>query len=400
MNRIKSVFVSNPMIWVTAGIEAFFWMAIAASSYQTVYLKGLGMDATVIGYISALCSAVSIVATPVWGILCDKFRDTRRVTALCIVIGGVLWALIPFTSSWVLGPISFFLISIPFVSFFRAPGTTLMESVVLDTCARNNIVYSRIRIGGSLGYAVFSFILVRIIPKLGYVSIFYLYGLIMLPAVLLILLTGKGEAKGIAKPLSFREMQLGTLMSNPSFLCFTVFSFAITMSLTSSFTYIPYMLEAVGASESLMGLSVGLRALVEVPALLSAPFLCRRLSVRGTLLISAFVLTCEHLLYLVAGNLPFLLFLSVLHGFGEGLKIALLMYYVKALAPPHLQATAQAVNATIAGLATILGNAVAGHIISAFGVRGFYAFIGFVLIAGTLFWLISLRFTPRVDVKY
>ncbi len=401
MRKLKQLLSANPMVWAVIGIEAFYWIAGTSGMYQTVYLKGLGLDATVIGYITALCSAVAIFATPVWGVLCDKFQSTRRVTALCIALGCVLWALVPLTSLWMLGPVSFLLIILPLGNFFRTPGATLMEAVVIENCVTNGIVYSRIRIAGSISYALFSFVLVRWLPTVGYQTIFYYYGILMIPAILLIAFTGS-ERRGasVARPLSLKEMQLGTLLKDRSFLFFLIFSFACTLPINTSFTYIPYLLEELGIDEALLGLTVGIRALTEAPALLLTPFLCKKLSVRGTLILSAFILAGEHLLYAVTGNLATVLALSVLHGLGVGVRIALVMYYVRALAPVQLQATAQAVNATAGNLATIFGNVIAGHLILSLGIRGFYVLMGSILVLGTLFWVVSLRFTRKIDVTY
>jgi len=220
MNRMKQFLRMNPMIWLFMGIEGFYWMGGTAFSYQSVYLKGLGMDATTIGYITALCSVIAIIASPMWGILCDKLRDTRRVTVVCLLLSSVFWALVPATSAWMLGPVTFLLIMIPLTNFFKAPAMTLMETVVLDGCARERITYSTVRTSGSLFYALVCFLLVQVLPKVGYENIFYFYGILMIPTMILIYKSGrKDEQIKMAKPLSLKEMHLGSLLANSPMLC-------------------------------------------------------------------------------------------------------------------------------------------------------------------------------------
>jgi len=401
MNRMKQFLRMNPMIWLFMGIEGFYWMGGTAFSYQSVYLKGLGMDATTIGYITALCSVIAIIASPMWGILCDKLRDTRRVTVVCLLLSSVFWALVPATSAWMLGPVTFLLIMIPLTNFFKAPAMTLMETVVLDGCARERITYSTVRTSGSLFYALVCFLLVQVLPKVGYENIFYFYGILMIPTMILIYKSGrKDEQIKMAKPLSLKEMHLGSLLANSPMLCYLIFSFFSVLPLNTSFTYMPYLLEEIGSADSMVGLIVGIRALLEIPGLLSGPFLCRKFSPKMVLIFAAVLMALEHLLYSVVTNLPTVLILSVIHGVAAGLRLALAMFYVKALAPAHLQATALTVNATINNMAAITGNMIAGSLIALLGIRGFYGLMGGVLTFGILFWIITWRFTPKVDVTY
>ena len=45
-----------------SGLEFMYWFAAATNSFTTVYLQDIGMDSTEVGMISALNSAVSILA--------------------------------------------------------------------------------------------------------------------------------------------------------------------------------------------------------------------------------------------------------------------------------------------------------------------------------------------------
>jgi len=401
LSGLRSWLSGNSAAFKLAGIEAFFWIAATGASYQSVYLKSLGLSATIIGFITALSSAVAIIASPLWGILCDKFRDTRRVTVFCILCSCVLWALIPFTSTWYLGPVSALLLTLPLINFFRTPSNTLMESFVLGACSQHRVPYPHARMAGSLGYALMCFFLVSWLPKVGYRTIFYYYGILMIPAMILIWNTKpKDPSRAAAKPLTLREMQIGSLMKNKSFVFFMIFMFFSSLPMITSFTYIPYLLDAIGSDSSLMGLIIGTRALVEIPSLLGAQWLCRRFSVQKALVASAVLLATEHLLYGAANGLPMVIALSVVHGIATGLRIALVMYYVRSLAPPHLQATAQTVNSTTGNMASITGNVIAGWLITQLGIRGFFALMGGLLTAGLLFWILSMRFTPKVEVRY
>jgi len=85
----------------------------------------------------------------------------------------------------------------------------------------------------------------------------------------------------------------------------------------------PYLLEEIGSADSMVGLIVGIRALLEIPGLLSGPFLCRKFSPKMVLIFAAVLMALEHLLYSVVTNLPTVLILSVIHGVAAGLRLAL-----------------------------------------------------------------------------
>lgn len=378
--------------------EFLFWFATATASYLTVFLQKNGFDATQVGLINSINSAIAICAAPFWGMVSDRMRSLRRVFIICMCVGMLFWALVPLSAQYTIGSVAVLFFIIPIGSFFRMPAGSLFDAFVVQSAAHSGVVYGSVRIWGSISYAVMCFILAAVLPLTGIEITFYLYGLLFLPLIILMVkLKDPGtDGRSMQKPTSLREMQLNRLFKNYHFVSYLIFSIAFTMPMNTSLTFLPYLIEQVGGDSAQLGMFFGYKALLEIPMLLLVQPLRRRISLPSIMLLSAGLFAAEFLLYTVAPSSGAVLAIQTLHGLAGGLSIGVASNYVFALAPEGLNGTAQTVNGSMNSIAAIVGNLLGGMLITSVGIRNFYLVSAGIVLAAGVYFIAALRFGRSV----
>lgn len=123
------------------------------SSYIVMYLTHMGYRAVTCGLITSLTLMANLLMEPVGGYITDTFLSTRRYLAVCV---GLICALCLFCT-WNAGQPWLCLPAMVLTAGLSYPFSQLLDAWV--NCSRSldqGLVYSRIRAGGSIGYAVTS----------------------------------------------------------------------------------------------------------------------------------------------------------------------------------------------------------------------------------------------------
>ena len=121
------------------------------SSFIVPYLTQLGISATLCGVITSLTLLANLLMEPVGGYITDTFLTTRKYLLICI---GLISALC--VTLWAERP----LVSIPLLVLeagLAYPFSQLMDAWVDGSRALDpGLIYSRVRAGGSIGFAAAS----------------------------------------------------------------------------------------------------------------------------------------------------------------------------------------------------------------------------------------------------
>ena len=134
------------------------------SSFIVLFLTEQGYSATVCGIITSLTFLANLLMEPVGGYITDTFLPTRRYLLVCIGIVSMVCAFCTkfMNQSWLLLP------GLVLAAGLAYPFSQLMDAWVnLSKESYPGLIYSRIRAGGSIGFAVMS-----VIQTLGMESLF------------------------------------------------------------------------------------------------------------------------------------------------------------------------------------------------------------------------------------
>lgn len=409
--------------------SGIFWFAWAFGVYLNVYLKQSGFTASLLGVLNAICSAVGIAAVSFWGMVSDRVKSVRKVLVLLLIIGSVLYALIPVAgatagimsaATWIL---------VPAINFFRGQAPTMSENLIVRSANENRLNYGRIRALGSLLFTVGAVIITFNVNKVGYANTFWISSLLMTPVIVLVLIcpepgqngangetqgeangkangetNDKGGAKAVAKAeaKAKEKPDYAQLFKNRTYMLFLVFAFIFYICTTCEYTFIPYLMEDRGISNDLFALVSAYRALFEIPFLVLMLRIRRRFSLRSMISLVPVLMAMETMGFaFFAHNLGSMLFFCTFYGLGNGLFIGGAFNYLYEIAPDNLKATAHAYFAAVSQISSIMGNLFGGYLYDAVGSRLFYVIVGLLFLLSAVVFHLSgkTKVTGKVAEK-
>lgn len=195
------------------------------SSFIVLFLTEQGYSATVCGIITSLTFLANLLMEPVGGYITDTFLPTRRYLLVCIGIVSMVCAFCTkfMDQSWLLLP------GLVLAAGLAYPFSQLMDAWVnLSKESYPGLIYSRIRAGGSIGFAVMSVIGGFYFKHWGwnrYFQMQILLFLMMIPFLILLPDTrlGNHRKKGEAeKSLSFVQAFQQLVKSRRFCFCLTI----------------------------------------------------------------------------------------------------------------------------------------------------------------------------------
>lgn len=375
------------------GVSGIFWFAWAFGCYQTVYLQDVGFTASGLGLLNAISSGVAIASVSFWGMVSDKIGSLRKVLIVVLSGGALFYALVPLIPTGLPFSPLLFLCLLPAINFFRGSMATFTENLLVRNCNELRLNFGMLRSTGSFLFTVGSIIISSLLPVVGVENTFWLCGVLMLPPIIFTFFSRDPNAKPKAQKGESRNLNLGELFHNRSYVVFLVFIFLFYIAATCESSFIPYFMQDVGISSEKYGIILAYRALLEIPFLLLMVRLRRRFPLRNLVIAAAVLMAMECLgLSLITNSLPVMILVSTFFGLGNGLFIGSSLNYVYELAPDHLKASAQAFYASVSSVAGILGNLAGGVVFDAIGAKPFYlAVTGMYLVSVFLFSLSILR---------
>ena len=392
LRRIKYLFASLPHTYYQFSAMSFlFWAAMTGTSFTTVYLQGLNFSAIQIGTMSAAFTTINIVAPPLWGIVSDKWRSVKKVFALCFFSSAVFWFILPFSVRWI-SPMIVLLI-LPFYRIVGAPTMSLHDGwIVRHVNHDRRIGFGRIRMWGSLGFAIIAFMYGIELESVSINIIFYLYAIFAVPCVILAL-SIKEDYGSSGRSLNLREMQLGRIVRTKQLMAYLVFNILIYAPLMASFTFMPFLIQEVGGHSSFLGTLLSFEALTEMVLLILSVRLLKRFKLTHVLIFVGFLYAAEVVLYGFCQAPWHIFILKCAHGLGYGLYLSCTVQYVYRLAPKNLTSTAQTLVSCSSALSGIIGSIIGGTVIQSMGARVFFRYSGLLMVLVAAAYAAWIRLT-------
>ena len=374
--------------------QMFFFMSTVAFSFNVILMQSKGFSNTTIGIILAINAIVSIVMQPVWGFVCDWIQSVRKVFVFCTILTCISYCSLAFFSS-----VTAFTIIFPISTIFSCVLITLVNAACLVGIEQTNITFGSVRIWGSIGYAGMSFLIGHLL-RLNYSIniIFPVYAIFAVASITLSFFIEDTAPR--AKASSFKDMNLGVLFKNYHFITCMACICICYIPISATFSYAVNVFEALGGSKGIAGTIFAMRALAEVPFFIVSAPLIRRFGARNILIFSLFIFAGSILTFGFATNINVALVANVLEGPAYGLLLPSAIYYIYDLSPLNLRTTAQTVLTTVQkGVGSMVGNFVAGLLIDLSGPAAAFRFLSIIMLAGIVFFLLSLYFGKKKNIS-
>jgi MFS transporter, PPP family, 3-phenylpropionic acid transporter len=377
---VKKVWSFSFYFWQFAGV-AFF------APFFVLYYQGLGFSGPEIGLLTGLSPIVTLVCAPLWTGLADATRRHRLILSLALVGGIVALSVFPFLRAFwpVLAMGALF-------SAFNAPVPSLADSATMRLLAEGREMYGRLRMGGTVGFALAALLAGGLVQNYGLRAAFWGgAGLYMVA----LLINQKLWVPAPPIPAGHVSVSGGSrvLMTNPRWLLFLVGAFAGGLSLAATNNYLFSYLKELGASETTMGLALTLGTLVEAPVLFFGHRLLQWLKPYRLFVVTLVITGGRLLLMAAARDANQALLIQLLTGLTFPPMWIAGVAYAHESAPPGLSATAQGIfGAAVFGIGGAVGGFTGGPLLASLGAHTMYLvfgltvliLVGLVLVAGRL----------------
>lgn len=367
--------------------KAFYFVFFGAGAclipFLALYYQSLGLSGREIGFLTGIVPLITMFGASLWSMFSDATGKHRLL--FLISIGGVWAIVLVMTQAATFGQL------IPIVmiyAFFISPIIPLTDNSVMAALGDRGAEYGRIRVWGAYGWGIFALIIGPISERYGLQWAFIGF----LSTWIFLLLIGSRLPMHVAAAGSKFWSEIRILLSSRRWFLFLAVALIEGMSLGIFLNFLFLYLEDMGASRTIMGLSLTAATLSEIPVFLYSRKLLQRWDSQFLLALSLIFVVIRAFAY-VNMTAPWqVLLISLLHGPTFSLMWASGVAYASKMAPPGLGATAQGVYAgTVMGLGSALGAFTGGTIFDAYGPVAAFQWAGIASLAALILFVFVNR---------
>ena len=389
----------------------FFWSSVVSIEIFLVpFLIASGYSSTLAGYVMSAAFFFSIGTGPLWGLVCDRTGRHRLVIILAMVSAALAMLAVP-------GVRSFYPAILLLAAVYSATANSMpaiLDSWIMEHRARDSSInYGVARGFGSLGYAMMSIGLGRVVDRLGLAAMFRVYAAVAAAVVLVVLSIRKPRGAETAAPqggpapkdhriitgslapaanTSVRAL-VRAVVSSKEYFWFVLASLGIFTSLRAAITFLPLLVYSVGGTNTHLGFAQAVAASSEIPFMLIAAWLVKRYRPRYVLVtaMAMFVVRVGILRYVTTPTGVVLV--QLLHGASFGLFLPASIYFIDVVAPKQFKTVFQTIAPAIYfGIGSVTGSSIAGNVVDIFGLDALYRFTPVpIVLAVILFAVMVIR---------
>ena len=376
-------------------------------AYQAVYMANInnyllsvGLQAHTVARVASILPIVGAGGLFIFGRLGDRVRS-KNILLIALIILSAAMVLLLGRGSAVMGAggdiaplVVFITIVLCAHAFVYMPTDPLLSTITLEALDRTKSSFGPIRAVGTVSFALTAAVIGFLIDDQ--------WGrIIWMSAAALILCAASGlllpKVAGHAREKKER-IPLTVLLKNKSLMVMICLSFFLMLSASLFFSVFSMHLASgaiVGGAlvgSRLVNIASTVGAVAEVPFLIYADRIYKRIGVGAILLIAALAISVRMTLIYFISNPYQILATQILHGWGF-IAIAFAMAkYINLVVPPQLKSAGQMLNAIIAVTCSrAIGSFTASYITEYMGMRENFlagaavAFISFIVF-GIIIW--------------
>lgn len=312
-----------------AGVGIFF-------PYIALYLNSIGLTAVQVGLLLALVPLTAFLVQPLWGMAMDINHQHRLALAFaCSSVGVVMLLYANVTQFWLL------LLLTVLHALMMAPLQILVTALALEHLARqeSKTGFGSLRLWGSIGFAISTFGIGAALVDAG--TVWWILPLYAGGNLVLGLIAYTFPEADVHGQASWRE-GVGLLRQERPFLWFLLGLLLIGMTLGIANNYIAVYVVDIGGAGWVIGASLAISALVEVPLLANVQTFIDRWGVRIMLLVGAAVLPLRWLLLALNHQPLAVMPIQITHSIAMMSLLVVAVLYVDRLLEPKWRTSGQA----------------------------------------------------------
>lgn len=332
-------------------------------SYLSLLLVHNGLNSGQIGILMATGTLIAITIQPMWGIISDRYNQTRLVLILSVAVPALLAVF--YRSEYFIVLLLVYTCS----TIFSSTQAPIADSYAISAANRAGTTYGSIRLMMSIGAALGAYAGGLYVSTFSVSTIWLPFLFFNLIAVLIAFTLPKQAEENHMMRQSFTQ-GVRQLLGNRVFLAFLGGSFLVNQTMAAFGTYFVIAFQSVGGSTRYAGIALFLASVTNVPSMLFASKVIKRLGRERTLLLGALIYVLRWGIQVAFPYPSVMIGVQVLHGLSFGFFYIAAVEYVSQITSNEMQATGQSVfNMVFAGFSGIVGNLLNGYLLNQGGVE-------------------------------
>ncbi|MDO4188442.1 MAG: MFS transporter [Lachnospiraceae bacterium] len=375
-------------------IQGFFWMSYCiATGFVSLYLLGDGATNVEIGIVTALFGAISAIAQPVLGRICDKSEKVswKNMMLVCVFIELILCICMCFISGRLFSCI--FIGSLILVANLCMPFVN--SSLFYYKSNDININFGIARGIGSGSYALLALIIGNLVVIYGTKTVPAVGILITIGFILVILMmpydARLDNSSLNASDNSNKKSIKDFVKKYPSFFTMLVGFIFLATTHNIVMTYLLQIIQSVGGNSEHLGVTIAIQAGVEIPVLFLSGFFIKKYSAKSLMVFAAFGYVIKAALFYAAGSVISIYFVGLAQMISFAIFASASVYYTGETVYEEDRTVGQSLMTSVVAIGTVLGNLIGGLLLDMYGIRNMLLTNTIIGIIGLVIVLLSLK---------
>lgn len=341
----------SPSRWAAFYYFTFFAAIGILVPFINLYYESVGLDAGSIGILAALPTVVSLVASPLWGVVADKLRLHKVLLPIAMVGNAIVVFFLLQMHQFV-----FLAIFVLLQAFFGSPIGPMADNSILEMLGeKGRHRYGSLRLWGAIGFGITSWVIGNLIDRTGLGIIAISYPIMF---VISAWVASHLPAPQIITPPKFHDLK--RLVANIGWRGLLISMFFMGLCASIHANYFVLYMKGIGAASGLFGTALVVASVSEMLMFLLVPKLIQRGLTRSMIIAGFVAWIIRELLCAVIQDPILATYSQVLHGLAFSALWTATITLARELVPAGWGATAQGLLASVAwgaawGLGALLG---------------------------------------------
>lgn len=365
--------IKGKALYVKLGLFYIFQYAALASftPYLTYYFQQKGFSYTQIGILLAISSLVGVIVQPAWGSVTDKYLSNRISLIASMLIASL--AMVPFMLVNGFFAISIFLI---LLLCFQSPVMPLGDAYTYEVIEQHSeMQYGKIRLMGSIGYAVTAYLIGSVANKVGIQSAFISFSFLMILGAVTIA-SVRVESKTIRKRSESRGII--NLLKERKFLLFLAMTIVVHISFGINSNYVTVLVQETGGNVANLGMLWFVLAMSELPVFFFSNRLMKKFGDMNIVLFGVGFFILRFFLSSLCSSYITVIAVQLLQSVTFPLFLVGVLNYLNRTAPPNMRSSAMTLYSASGGIGIFIGNAFGGILLESISIFSLYRIITLV----------------------
>ena len=351
----------------------------------SIYLAGVGFNATEISLVASASPLFAMVFQPLCGFLADYFKSPKLVTIFTLILTIICGLLFAYTKNLIL------------LFLFNGLTQGFLNGVLTLTdriCLGAPYAYGSIRLWGSLAWAFAAQIGGIILQYFSPILIFYIFAISLLLTIILCFFVK--DVKIVEKHEKSISLQLvlKKLWQNKTFVLFTLIFLIFQGPAAANSVYLPLLIQEVGGSTTIVGTSLLLSTLFEIPTILYSDRVVKKISYKNLMLFATMLSFIRYAWYASIPSSTMIVAMFFFQGLTTIIFILIQVKIIIEIVEPQFVNSAYGISSMLGrGVAALVFQLCSGIIIDCFsGITGFTVVYGIMSIMMLLCLVLITKF--------